>query len=518
MSLHLLKTPGNPRFTMQSMKHSHLPLSLVILGITALFPGAQAHAQDGPGQVKSLSEPIVVAPLDDNSSTEPVAIKLVDALRNNGKKTLSPPQVQNLLDRHKIALNQVDTSRLGKDVESLKEGAQLYFYEGPGAAQSRIEKPLDRALSDLSAIAARKDLAEQTFESAVILLRAYHDARAQDAAQAHAMRMVKLFPSKNTSSNTTPPEIQELLDRARSELVKQNTTLQIKPFKSQGQTQTCRYFINGFEASSAEAYSVSKDQEYFLQMDCGRGANAIAWRMTPRDGEANAVPIIDVEPLQMTMQDSSFQSRTEVEQRILFVLHWTNIKTFIGVSKNGAMGTDQAALLVHVNDADRQALWSDGATQESLCTTLEAWFPGLQVNCDTGNDEPAPRPKWPLALAAAGAALGGTGTGLWLYNEREIDRIRCSPYAETGSEPCTGVDAYATPELDDVDVDALLARRNRNRTIGIGLAGGGALMLVGGLTTYFLSGGERKQAQKQDISLELVPTQGGARGSLTWRF
>lgn len=516
MLLTTLATSTN-RLLMRHLTPFSFLLCCVLSWTCVVLPSSAVAQQDTTPQDKSLSEPIVVAPLDDNSSTEPVAIKLVDALRNNGKKTLSPPQVQNLLDKHKSALNQVDTSRLGQDVEKLKQGAQLYFYEGPGAAKSSIATPLRRAFSDLPALAARKDLAEQTFESAVILLRAYHDAGEKEAAEAHALNMVTLFPSKNTSSNTTPPEIQDLLDRARISLATKETTLQIKPFKSQGQRQTCRYFINGFEASSAEIYHVDRAQEYFLQMDCGRGANAIAWRLKPKKGELNTVPIIDVEPLQMTMQDSSFQSRTEIEQRILFVLHWTEIKTFIGVSKNGAMGTDQAALLVHVNDSDRQALWSDGATKESLCTTLEAWFPGLQVNCDNGSSEPAPRPKWPLVVALSGVVVGSVGGAVWGINEREIDRIRCSDYAETGPDSCVGVEEYVVPELDGEDVGALLNRRNRNRTIGMSMVGGGALMLVGGVTAYFLSGGERQSA-RQNMSLEVSPTPGGAHGSFTLRF
>lgn len=492
-----------------------------LLAMIAITPAA--HAQEEPStKGKSLEEPIVVAPLDDNSSSEPVAIKLVDALRNNGKKTLSPPQVQNLLDRHKSSLNQVDTSRLSQDVELLKEGAQLYFYEGPSAAKDRIEKPLRRALSDLPALVARKDLAEQTYESAMILLRAYHDEGLEKEAAAHALQIVTIFPSKQPSSKSTPPEIQQILDRARATLAEEQTTLQIKPFKSQRlQQQSCRYFVNGFDASSADSYAVSSTQQYLLQMDCGRGANALAWKHTPTKGNQNAVPIIDVEPLQMTMQDSSFQSRTEIEQRILFVLHWTEIKTFIGVSKNGAMGTDQAALLVHVNASDRQALWSDGATQDSLCTTLEIWFPGLQVNCESGVKSSQERKTWPLLVAGSGVVAGGIGAFLWVRNEREIDRIRCSDYAESGGESCVGVDAYVPPELDNEDVPGLIRQAETRRGIGVGLVGGGALMLVGGLVTYFISGSDARRAAREDrneVEFMLSPTTGGAHGAVQIRF
>ena len=495
---------------------------LTCLAWMTLLGPSLAHAQEEPATGgKSLEEPIVVAPLDDNSSSEPVAIKLVDALRNNGKKTLSPPQVQNLLDRHKSSLNQVDTSRLSQDVEMLKEGAQLYFYEGPSAAKERIEKPLKRALSDLPALVARKDLAEQTYEAAMILLRAYHDEGLEDKAAAHALTIVTIFPSKQPSSKSTPPEIQQFLDRARATLAEEQTTLQIKPFKSQRlQQQSCRYFVNGFDASSADSYAVSSTQQYLLQMDCGRGANALAWKHTPTKGNQNAVPIIDVEPLQMTMQDSSFQSRTEVEQRILFVLHWTEIKTFIGVSKNGAMGTDQAALLVHVNASDRQALWSDGATQDSLCTTLEVWFPGLQVNCESGTKGARERRTWPLLLAGSGVVAGAVGGLLWMRNEREIDRIRCSPYADDNGESCTGVtDPYSPPELDHEDVPGLIRRAETRRGIGVGLVGGGALMLVGGLATYFLSGKESRRASgDSEVQFMLSPTTGGAHGAFQLRF
>ncbi len=502
--------------TMSTPKHS-LFYPLLLLSIVCILPTTAYAQQETTQQGKSLEEPIVVAPLDDNSSSEPVAIRLVDALRSNGKQTLSPPQVQALLDRHKSTLNQVDTSRLSQDVELLKEGAQVYFYEGPGAALGRLEKPVNRALSDLPALMARKDLAEQTYEAAVILLRAYVDQGQAAKADAFALKIATVFPSKSPSTKSTPPDIQQLMDKAKAELAKENTALQLKPFKSQRTAQACHYFINGFDASSADSYSVSPSQEYLLQMDCGRGASAIAWKHTPTKDETNAVPIIDVEPLRMTMQDSSFQSRTEIEQRILFILHWTKVKTFIGVSKNGAIGTDQAELLVHVNATNRQALWSDGATQKSLCSTLEDWFPGLQVNCGAEQSKSNKKRSWPLILAATGVATAGAGAALWVINEREIDRIRCSPYAAQGGEPCNDVDAYEVPELDQVDVNELISRTTRKRTLGIGLVSGGALMLLSGVATHFIINKQESSAAN-NLQLQLAPTQGGAHGSVTFRF
>ena len=115
---------------------------------------------------------------------------------------------------------------------------------------------------------------------------------------------------------------------------------------------------------------------------------------------------------------------------------------------------------------------------------------------------------------------GGVGAVLWGRSEREIDRIRCSDYADSGGESCVGVDPYEPPELDKEDVPGLIRRAETRRGVGVGLVGGGALMLVGGITTYLLSGKEGRRAEKggREVEFLLSPTTNGAHGALQIRF
>lgn len=456
--------------------------------LTALFTLVTLTSAAAMAQEKPLIEPIGVAPVDDNSSSEPVAIHIVDTLGEHEKTTMNAAQIDRMLSEHRVDLVEVDTKEFNAVVKELEENSQIYYHVGAARASKAIEGRLLSAIDDLDALIVRKDKAATVYEAGLQLLASYRDQGMDDKADLQARRLAANFPSRVPSPKTASPGLIEHVQDARTALASEKTKLQIKPFRAKQRATECRYYINGFEAKSTQAYTVTADQEYLLQMDCNVGANPVAWRVRPEAGKTNVVPIIDVDPLKMDMQDNSFEARTEVEQRILFILHWTGLETFVGVSKSAAMGTDQSVLLVYVTTKEKQALWSDGASQKSLCTALTGWFPSLEVTCEEPLPPKRQRPAWPLLVSTAGLITAGAGGGLWLTQDNFLKDLRCSKYADPLPNDCNGTSDIEVEydNVEQIEADILLAERHR--TIGIGMVAAGGAFMLGGLVYYAFSG------------------------------
>ncbi|MEC9396908.1 MAG: hypothetical protein VX475_04805, partial [Myxococcota bacterium] len=499
-------------FTMTARFLPHFISSLVLLvcvgGIPSLATTASAKEND-----KSTPEPIVVVPLDNNSATMPLVHKAIDVLRANNYKTLNDKQVQLMLDRTKVALDRVDASRLNAVVPIIGPGTNNYFLQPPSATINSFAGPIRDGRSNLSALAARKAEAQTLYGGNVILARAYFDDGQLDKARAEVADLVRLFPTMQPNAGNNPPELIQMFADARAELDKKKTSLTFLPFTSSSASD-CKLFVNGFEARGNGPFAVDPSQEYILQMDCFRGSAPLGWRYTPTAGENNEVPIIDVEPLKMTMRDGSFDDRTEIEQRILFLFFWTEIETFVGISKNGASGTSDAMLLARASRADGQVRWSD-QNSAPYCDALKGFFPNLEFPdgaCDVPGQAKA-RSRLPGVLTTVvGLAGVGVGSFFWVSYERRVDKLRCSDsYGSADSDSCSGIDPYTAEEIDALaptenDKNELPGLYTRNRNIGIGITAAGSALVIGGLVWTLASPGKNSDRRAK---FGLVPNREG---------
>ena len=440
----------------------------------------------------------------------------MDTLRSGGYTTLNVSQAQLDLDTRKINLEQVDTSPLNDIYARIGEGMKIYLYDGYQGAIGRLAPAIGRGLESLPALTARKALAEQVHEGAVILARAYLDSEQPDKAELIA-RLVRTFPSREPDPKTAPQEVRDLFARARGELAREQTRLVLRPFAAPGRSG-CVYYINGFEANASTSYVVSPDQDYVLQMSCARGSQPLAWRHSPDGGVKNEVPIIDAEPLEMDMLDGSFRSRAVVEQRILFALRWSRCATFVGVSKTGSTGPE-AVLLSRTDQSEGQVIWSDRANRDSIESVVGSLFSGMQMPTSEAGAAPiiperalaTPPPDRggagaaPWLVTGLGVMAAGAGGAMWWIWEQEVDRLRCSELSSADKSGCAGVDAYEPGEVSAQEFQELSARAGRNRTIGVAtLIGGGVLTGAGAVWLLVRD----RPGSRADVLL--APTRGGA--------
>ena len=488
-------------------------LLVACLGAMVLSPSSTFAAGEG-----SNAEPIVVLSLDKSSATKPLVSKVIDVLRANKHKTLTKNQLALELDRKMIKLDSVDASKLNAVVPIIGKGTNDYFLQPPSATINSFASPIRDARENLTALAARKAEAQQLYGGNVILARAYFDDGQKENARAEVNTLVRLFPTMQPRPGDNPPELIQMFADARAELDKKATKISFLPYTSSS-VSDCKLFINGFEAKGGGPFAVEPSQEYILQMDCARGSTPLAWRYKPVGGEVNEVPIIDNNPLEMSMRDGSFDSRTEIEQHILFLFFWTSIETFVGVSKLGASGTDDAMLLARASREDGQVRWSD-QNSPPYCDALKGFFPSLEFPdgaCEVPGEERA-RSRLPGVLTTvAGLAGVGVGSFLWVSNERRVDKLRCSDfYGTADSESCVGIDPYTSEEIDalaptDQEKDELPDVFTRNRNIGIGITAAGGALVVGGLVWTLANPGKERRAD-----FGLVPSREG--GMVTIRI
>jgi hypothetical protein len=454
-----------------------------VLVYAILCVGAGASAQEAPRR-------FVVLSLDQSSTTDGLASGLATALQERGYEVSLEPAARQRLETRLLKRPDAEVfARFGGVQPRIGDGINEFFYSGHRPAINALRPVVDLAIKHIEVLSYRPDLAENIYEAASVLLRAYEEAKDKPNISALTALMARYFPHRLPLTKTIPPETIALVEAARVELAGQRTTLVVQAVNP---VEGCRAYLNGMEIlpeSMERPIALDAATPYHLRLDCGQ-PEPVVWRVTPAAGQNIRVPVADRDPLLVKLKDGSFESRDRVEQAIRAVAFWTEADTVIGVSKSIVGASQDGALLVRV-ERGKSAIWSDGADEAAIRRLLprilpelggpdaslgpQAAGPSAQTRAADSGSGVAWADVWPWGAVVLGA--GGVGVGgylLWTANQEALN-VACTR-GTLGDQDCEEATRYTGESARQLDERASVVRQRR---IGGGIALGLGVALVG---------------------------------------
>jgi hypothetical protein len=349
--------------------------------VSSALVGAPGWAQE--------EEPrrFVVLSLDQSATTDGLTGGLAGSLKQRGYDVDLEPAARTRIEDAQIKRPDAEIFARFAGVQArIGDGINEFFYEGHKPTINTLRPLVDLAIKHLEVLSYRPDLAENLYEAASVLLRAYEEGKDKQNLKALAALMARYFPHRLPLTKTIPPETIAFVETERAALASQRTTLLIQLVNP---VEGCRAYLNGLEiAPEVLERPIVLDAltPYHLRMDCGQ-PEPVVWRLKARAGQSMKVPLTDRDPLSVKLKDGSFESRDRVEQAIRAAGYWTGADAIIGVSKSVSGANQDGALLVRV-ERGKSAIWSDGADEAAIRRLLPRILPELGADGAT-LDEPA---------------------------------------------------------------------------------------------------------------------------------
>lgn len=131
------------------------------------------------------------------------------------------------------------------------------------------------------------------------------------------------------------------------------------------------------------------------------------------------------------------------------------------------------------------------------------------------SDQVRPRPAWPVILTASAAVLVGVGAVLTIDGISKVNSLNC-PANGDGTQQVCDANPPLTNTPEEETQRAFSATTERNVGIGV-LAGGGALLAVGGVAWYLLWQDGPAQSSSARARTTLVPLLGPGLSGLSLR-
>lgn len=357
--------------------------------------------------------------------------------------------------------------------EAIARGVEGFFYMSPERATSSLQPIVDLAFHHPEVLAFRPDLADQIWQAAIVLVRAYAETKQAELAERYATRIVALFPSREVDPRVVPPETRAVLENARESIAAAGATLRV----SVPDAERCTPYVNGARAVVQMAYPIDPSSRYLVRTDCNLSQPPPVWLTSvaaSKDVEVFASPI---DPQRYETEDVfDVVERRLVEWHLQAVSRVAEADVVVGVSVPDT--EDGSVVLVRFDRATNRITWSDGDYGESVRRSLPRIFPEYEALLEPTAAEVGARATTSgpdalaLVLLGGGAVSAGAGTFLIISAQRHSGRLDCavnnpSPLPDAA---CEGTERRAFDDFEGEHRKVRLARGAGIAAIGLGAA------------------------------------------------
>lgn len=365
--------------------------------------------------------------------------------------------------------------QFGPATQAIAKGVEQFFYMSAEKAVPLLEPVVDLAWHHPDVLAFRPDLADQIWQAGIVLVRALAETSGTDDAQKQALRLVTLFPSRDTDPKVVPPDIRKLLNDARDELGAAGAKVRL----SAPDPDRCALFLNGGVAEPQQTYVVDPQGSYFAHTDCSEPTAPPVWTVAVVANQTTESFIAPVEPQGFR----ATEDRRLTEWYLQAVAGLADTDVTVGV-----MATDdEAVVLVRYDRATQSIVWSDDEYSDSIRRGMPRIFPEFADVFDSGNQEPAirapsrrePRPVDWVGVGAVGGGLllGGVGTYMVVSASRQGRLLDCAV-----NNPSPPTDRDCAGLRDDIFFDDFAGE---TRKVGSVRVGGYVMIGLGVLAAGF---------------------------------
>ena len=191
-----------------------------------------------------------------------------------------------------IRLAQGEAEAVAERARSLRErGRNLYFFEGPEAAQEVLLEELDEYLSVSRQWMMEADASNALFEATLYLVRAKLDRGRKEDASMWMNRSVETFPAHRPDQEAFPPTVIELWAESRRGLTEEKSVVGLTALRDR---RECTVFINGGYATGVEV-AVVPERSYLLGYQCtGYPQPRYQWMRASRGKARQLIPLDDL--------------------------------------------------------------------------------------------------------------------------------------------------------------------------------------------------------------------------------